>query len=142
MSGRAFLDTNIFVYNFDASATAGKRSVASQLIQDGLERGRCVISYQVIQEFLNVARSKFAVPLSVPDLQVVVRSILKPLLVVLPSPDLFCGALDIHVRYQISWYDSLIVAAAAEAGCSVLYTEDLQHGARLNGVTIENPFRK
>ena len=71
-----------------------------------------------------------------------VRSILKPLLVVLPSPDLFCGALDIHVRYQISWYDTLIVAAAAEAGCSVLYTEDLQHGARLNGVTIENPFRK
>jgi hypothetical protein len=49
--------------------------------------------------------------------------------------------LSICSRYKISWCDSLIVAAASEVSCSVLYTEDLPHGAKINGVRIENPFR-
>jgi predicted nucleic acid-binding protein len=49
--------------------------------------------------------------------------------------------MEIRTRHRISWYDSLIVAAAVEGGCSVLYSEDLSHGMKIRGVTIENPFR-
>jgi predicted nucleic acid-binding protein len=66
---------------------------------------------------------------------------LRPFLAVDSSIAQYSAALSICSRHQISWYDSLIVAAASEASCSVLYTEDLQHGAKINGVRIENPFR-
>jgi predicted nucleic acid-binding protein len=141
MSGRAFLDTNVFVYNFDAGAPAHKRQVARRLIQNALQHRQTVVSDQVAQEFVNVARNKFATPLSVPDLQLLLQRIFDPLLVVHSSLDLFRDALDIHARFQISWYDALIVASAASAGCSVLYSEDLPHGAKIAGVKIENPFR-
>jgi predicted nucleic acid-binding protein len=49
-------------------------------------------------------------------------------------------ALSVCQRHRISWYESLIVAAASEARCTILLSEDLQHGAKLNGVRIENPF--
>ena len=141
MSGKAFLDTNVFLYNFDAGAPAPKRLAARRLIEDALQRRQTVISYQVIQEFVNVARTKFAKPISVPDLQLLVERVLAPLMTIQPSADLVRDALDIHARYQISWYDALIVAAAATANCSVLYSEDLQDGAKIGGVRIENPFR-
>jgi predicted nucleic acid-binding protein len=54
---------------------------------------------------------------------------------------LFREALEIRSRYQIARYDSLIVAAASEAHCSVIYTEDLQAGMKIGGIRIENPFR-
>jgi predicted nucleic acid-binding protein len=69
-----------------------------------------------------------------------VNTVFRPLIVVNSSIELFREALGIHARHQISWYDSLIVAAASEAHCSILYTEDLQHGAKIGGVRIENPF--
>jgi predicted nucleic acid-binding protein len=53
---------------------------------------------------------------------------------------LFREALTIYKRHKLSWYDSLIMAAAVEAGCSVIYTEDMHHGAKIGGVRIENPF--
>jgi predicted nucleic acid-binding protein len=142
MNGRSFLDTNIFVYDIDVEAPKAKKKVAYQLISDALTQHRSVVSYQVIQEFLAVAVRKFPSSITVPDARRYLETVLKPMLSVHSSTELFHEALDIGVRYQLSWYDSLIVAAAAEAGCSVLYTEDLQHGAKINGVKIENPFRK
>jgi predicted nucleic acid-binding protein len=53
---------------------------------------------------------------------------------------LFSDAIEIRARYRLAWYDSLIVAAAVEAECGVLYSEDLKHGMEINGVRIENPF--
>ena len=50
-------------------------------------------------------------------------------------------AFDLQTRYRLSFYDSLIVAAALDAGCKILYSEDLQHGQQIEGVTITNPFK-
>jgi predicted nucleic acid-binding protein len=141
MNGRSFLDTNIFVYHIDFEAPKAKKTVASLLIREALTRHSSVVSYQVIQEFLAVAVRKFPSSVTVPDARRYLETVLKPMLAVHSSVELFHEALDIQSRYQLSWYDSLIVAAAAEANCSVLYTEDLQHGAKINGVRIENPFR-
>ena len=141
MNGRIFLDTNIFVYDIDVEAPKAKKHVAYNLIRDALTQRRSVVSYQVIQEFLAVAVRKFSSSVTIPDARRYLEAVLKPMLAVHSSVDLFHEALDIGARYQLSWYDSLIVAAASEASCSVLYTEDLRHGAKINGVRIENPFR-
>jgi len=58
----------------------------------------------------------------------------------MPSTALYDRALDLHSRYRFSFYDSLIVAAALEANCTRLFSEDLQHGQRVEGLVIENPF--
>ena len=99
-----------------------------------------MVSYQVIQEFLNVALTKFAVPLTTEQARLYIGAVFRPLFAVQPSMGLFSDALDIRSRHRLSWYDSLIVGAAVEAACSVLYTEDHSHGTKINGVRIENPF--
>jgi predicted nucleic acid-binding protein len=142
MSAKVFLDTNIFLYEIDSKAPNAKRQIARDLIREALGQRRSVISYQVIQEFLNVVTGKFSSSIAVSDAHEYVDTVFRPLSVIHSSVELFSEALGIHTRHQLSWYDSLIVAAAAEAGCSVLFTEDLQHGAKINGVKIENPFRK
>jgi predicted nucleic acid-binding protein len=141
MSARSFLDTNVFIYDVDIEAPQTKKAIAEDLIRESLASHQDVISYQVIQEFLAVSTQKFAASLSAADSRRYLETVLKPMLRVHSSIELFHEALDIRARYQLSWYDSLIVAAAAEASCSVLYTEDLQHGSKINGVRIENPFR-
>jgi predicted nucleic acid-binding protein len=141
MSAKAFLDTNVFVYEIDSKEPKAKRQIAHNLIREALSERRGVISYQVIQEFLNMVSGKFSSSITPSDAEQYVRTVFQPLIVVQSSMELFNEALGIHARHKISWYDSLIVAAASEAHCAILYTEDLQHGAKVNGVRIENPFR-
>jgi predicted nucleic acid-binding protein len=139
MSVRAFLDTNIFVYAVDPAA-GKKQKTADALIGHAIDRRSGVVSYQVVQEFLNVALKKFEVPFTAEQARLYIGAVFRPLFAVQPSLGLFSDAIDIRSRHRLSWYDSLIVAAAAEADCSVLYTEALNHGAKINGVQIENPF--
>jgi predicted nucleic acid-binding protein len=136
---RFFLDTNAFVYTFDASAPA-KRETAVRLIERALAEGSGVISTQVVQEFLNVATRKFRVPLSHADCVRYLDEVLSPLCEVFPSMGLYRRALAIQSETRYSYYDSLVLAAAAEAGCSVLYSEDMQDGRCVAGVTVRNPF--
>lgn len=140
MSVRYFLDTNIFVYSLDRTVPAKARRAAT-LIRDGLENGNGIVSYQVVQEFFNVAFRRFAQPMSAFAAEEYLNTIFRPLLVVHSSPALFISALQVYAQHHLSWYDSLIVAAAQEAGCSVLYSEDMQHGQRVNHLRIEDPFR-
>jgi predicted nucleic acid-binding protein len=139
MSGRYFFDTNILAYCFDANAQE-KRARANRMVRDGLERHAGVISYQVVQEFINLALRRFEPRMRVEDVRQYAAMVLRPMLAVNSSMALCQRALEITERYRIGWYDSLIVAAAAEAQCDVLYSEDLQHGQRIEGVTITNPF--
>lgn len=141
MSGRSFIDTNIFVYTVDAGAPMAKKRLATDLIREVLGDRRGIVSYQVVQEFLAVATKKFAIALPPADARHYLDTVLVPMLAVHSSVELFDEALHVQSRYQTSWYDALIVAAASEASCSVIYTEDLQHGAKINGIRIENPFR-
>jgi predicted nucleic acid-binding protein len=139
MSGRFFLDTNIFVYTFDASAPA-KAEKAMALVKHAIKTRVGVISYQVVQEFFNVALRRFESPMSAAEADQYLAATFRPLLAVHSSPVLFSEALRLGSKFQLDWYDALIVAAAIEAQCDVLYSEDLQPGQRLESVTVRNPF--
>jgi predicted nucleic acid-binding protein len=138
MSGRNFLDTNIFVYAFDISAPA-KAATADRLIKESLTLDTGIISYQVVQEFLSVSLRKPS-SLGTANIQAYLHQVLVPLCTVQSSAALFEQALTLQQRYKLSWYDSLIVAAALEAKCEILYTEDLQHGQRFDALLVINPF--
>jgi|SRR5579862_1139542 len=140
MSAKYFLDTNIFVYSLDITAPAKSRR-AARLIRDALDTGNGIVSYQVVQEFFSVAFRRFAKPMSAFAAEEYLNTAFRPLLAVHSSPALFVSALQIYAQHHFSWYDSLIVAAAKEAGCSILYTEDMQHGKRVDDLKIDNPFR-
>lgn len=139
MSDRYFLDTNIIVYSFDVSDPQ-KQKTAKKLITDGLIQNQGVISYQVVQEFINVSTRKFETPLSIKDCRQYVDSVLDQMWEVYSSKDLVHSAFDIHERWQYSFYDSLIIAAAIEASCNILYSEDLQHKQKIYSLQILNPF--
>ncbi len=139
MSDRYFIDTNIFVYSFDAKSAA-KREIARDLIASALEKGTGIISFQVIQEFLNAATRKFAVPLKLKDAQEYLDVVLEPLCEVFSSAELYHQALEIADEWRFSFYDALIVAAALQAECTVLYSEDLQDSQKIKGITVRNPF--
>jgi predicted nucleic acid-binding protein len=129
----------MFVYTFDPQ-TPEKAKRAESLIAGALGSGMGMISYQVAQEFVSVARRPFQNPMSFQEIERYWHTTLRPLLVVNSSPSLFNRALDLARRDQLSWYDSLIVAAAIQGGCQVLYSEDLQHGRRFGDLVVENPF--
>lgn len=140
MSGKFFLDTNIFVYSFDIRAKK-KQKIARDLISTALSQNTGIISYQVVQEFLSVATRKFVKPLTPPDAKRYLSQILYPLCDVLPSESLYASALDLSRDTQYGFYDSLIVASAITSGCKTLYTEDLCHERTINTITIINPFK-
>jgi predicted nucleic acid-binding protein len=139
MSGRFFLDTNIFAYTFDTKAPA-KAKKAAQLIRRAADNGEGIISYQVVQEFFSVAFRRFPQPMSVAEAEQYLITVLRPLLAVHSSPAIYIEALRIAEKHRISWYDSLIVAAAVEGQCEKLYSEDFQHGRKIESLWIENPF--
>ncbi|SRR6266568_2704329 len=139
MSDRFFLDTNIFAYVFDLGAPLKARR-SDALIRKGIGTGNGIVSYQVVQEFFNVAFKKFLKPMSAKEAHAYFASVFRPLLGVMFSPALLLRGLGIREKHAIPWYDALIVAAAIESGCKTLYTEDLQDGREIDGVKIQNPF--
>ena len=139
MSDRFFLDTNVFVYSLEPTIQA-KAQRAQDLIQKALADGTGVISFQVVQEFFNVAFRRFSPPMSPVEAERFLHSVLVPLLAVHSSATLYAEALNLYATGGLSWYDTLIVAAALRARCEVLYTEDLQHGRRFGNLRIINPF--
>lgn len=139
MSDRFFLDTNIFIYSFDRSAVV-KAQKAAQLIRKALTTHKGIISYQVVQEFFNVALRKFSRPMKAADAEQYLGTVFRPLLGVHSSPALYAEALHLQAKSGLTWYDSLIVSAAIQAQCDLLFTEDLQHGQRFGSLQVANPF--
>jgi predicted nucleic acid-binding protein len=139
MSDRFFLDTNIFVYSFDRSAAVKSRK-AAQLIRKALTTQKGIISYQVVQEFFNVALRKFSQPMKAADAEQYLGIVFRPLLGVHSSQALYAEALHLQAKSGLPWYDSLIVSAAIQAQCDFLFTEDLQHGQRFGTLQVANPF--
>lgn len=139
MSARYFLDTNIFVYSLDP-VEPRKARVAEELVTHGVGSRLGVISYQVVQEFMNVSLRQFRASMTVTEIEVYFLKVLLPLMTIPSSSGLFLEALRLQKANQIAWYDSLIVAAAIQGGCGVLYSEDLQHGRRFGDLVIQNPF--
>ena len=139
-AGKFFLDTNIFVCTFEERHSA-KRDRARQLVAQALETRLGIISYQVVQEFLNVTTRKFAKPMSVSDAQLYLARILMPLCEVFPDAALYSQALSISGEMGIGFYDALIVSSAIGADAVMLWSEDLQHGRRIRSLEIRDPFR-
>jgi predicted nucleic acid-binding protein len=139
MSAEVFIDTNVFIYQLDTT-DARKHAVAERIVRDGLASGDACISFQVVQDCLNTARRKAEVALDLVAARNYLDAVLLPLLQVPASPALYHRALEVQARWRFSFYDSLIVAAALAAGCRRLLSEDLQHGQRIDAMTILNPF--
>lgn len=139
MSGE-FIDSNVFVYLFDETDER-KRGTAERIVESALQTNGASISFQVVHETLNVITRKLPTPMTTEGAKRFMERVLAPLWRVSPSSALYNRALDIQDRYRYGFYDSLIVAAALDAGCSRLYSEDLHDGQRIEGLTIENPFR-
>ncbi|MGH9573901.1 MAG: PIN domain-containing protein [Candidatus Acidiferrales bacterium] len=139
MSDRFFLDTNIFAYSFDQSASK-KSAQAVTLIRKAIETGNGIVSYQVVQEFVNVALRKFPNRMSYAEADQYLSTTLRPLLAVFPSYGLYTQALHLAYRHKLAWYDSLIVASAIEGQCAVLFSEDFQNRQEFGNLRIENPF--
>jgi predicted nucleic acid-binding protein len=139
MSGKVFLDTNIFVYAYDPRDPA-KQSKARDLIRTATLNRTGIVSYQVVQEFFNVVLVKAITKMTPEDAQQFLATVFRPLLAVHSSTALIGEAIHIRQRHRLSWYDSLIIAAAQQANCDTLYSEDLQHNQRFENLQIQNPF--
>jgi predicted nucleic acid-binding protein len=139
MNADFFLDTNVLAYSFDATAER-KRGVARALMGEALSTGCGVLSWQVVQEFCNLALRKFRVPMTSAECGLYADSVLFPLCRVWPTEALYLRAFELVGETGYSWYDCLILAAALESGARKLYTEDLQNGRKLGRLTIVDPF--
>lgn len=138
MAGSAFFDTNILVYLVDASAPA-KRARAEELFDALAGDGVAVISTQVLLEFFWIATRRIPKPLTPAQArQAVSRFALLPV-AVLQTATVLAAAARVETRRLALW-DALIIQTALDAGCDRVLTEDMQHGATIDGVRIENPF--
>ncbi len=139
MNDRFFLDSNILIYCYDLGAR-DKMDTALELVQSALGSRAGVISWQVVQETLHALRRMFASTLSVEHCRMYLDRVLMRLCTVHPTHEIYHRALQLHERNGFAFYDALIVAAAIDARCDRLFSEDMQHGQVVDGLTIVNPF--
>lgn len=135
-SSRTFLDTNVLVYMFDSADLVKQDRALAAFASVPAESA--VISAQVLSEFAS-ACSRLADPLSHDDIDDALAS-LSRLSTVPVSADLVLRARAIRKTASVSHWDAQIIAAAADAGCERILTEDLQHGQAIAGIRIESPF--
>lgn len=132
MPGDRFFDTNILIYAF---TTGDQRSATAEML---LAEGG-VVGVQVLHEFTSVAHRKLRWDWSRIDAALeIIAELTGPIHPL--TADIHAHAVKLARTGTLSFYDALIVAAATESGCRLLLTEDLQHGRKFGGVTIQNPF--
>ncbi len=139
MADKYFVDTNILIYAHDRS-TGLKHERARQLVERLWVSGQGVLSTQVLQELCINLRRKIARPLPMEE----VRSLIQDYLsweVVVNTPASVLHALEIEVRYQISFWDALVLQAAETSGAAILYSEDLAARQRYGPVQLINPLK-
>ena len=135
-AGKAFFDTNVLLYMY-SRADVRKQARARDLYREYAFAGRMLLSTQVIQEFFVASLRKLLLP------RRQVREITTALLdspLVIVEPFHIRAAIEKEDRYNISFWDALIVAAAESGGAELLYTEDLNHGQQYGEVVAQNPF--
>jgi predicted nucleic acid-binding protein len=136
MTARCFADTNLLLYAASKDpADAGKKSVARAL----LETEDIGLSAQVLQEFAHNATAKQRLGLEAEETETILHALLEfPVLPV--TGELVLEAFALQQRYQISYWDAAIIAAARGLGCEILFTEDLNASQDYAGVIVRNPF--
>lgn len=135
---KIFIDTNLLVYTLDKK-DKNKQKKARKILKKIVESHQPVISTQVIKEFYVVATKKLKAS------QIIVKNIvhnLRNMEIVHNDLELIEQAIDISVISQLSFWDSLIIAAAEKANCEFVFSEDLNAGQSYRGVVVLNPFEK
>lgn len=138
MSDRVFVDTNVLVYARDATVP-GKQERAAAWLRHLWGSGTGRVSYQVLQEYFVTVTQRLTPGMPTAAARGDVRDLTtwNPVAASLSTME---AAWAIQDRYQLSWWDALIVASAQEAGCSTLLTEDLQHGLQIGDLAVVSPF--
>ena len=137
MSDRAFVDTNVLIYLFGDEPDKQQR--ASELLISASPDTTFVISTQVIGEFVNACLRRRL--LSEAETAALVDVFIDALEVWRVEPETLKEGMRLKQRYGYAWWDSLLLATALEAGCTVFHSEDLQDGQRVDGrLRISNPF--
>jgi len=139
MNAKAFLDSNILVYAFD-SGYPEKQRCAQRCIQNGLLQEDLALSPQVLSEFFVVMTRKIAKPLSAAGALEIIET-LQTLVTVDIDYGLVVRAIEAQVKFKISYWDGLIIAAAERAQCNQILSEDLNAGQTYWGIRVENPFQ-
>ena len=137
MSARSFFDTNVLVYADDKAAPAKQRR-ALALVAEHRRAGTGVVSLQVLQEYFVTVTRKLQVDSSTARRKV---ELLAEFDVAAPQVADILAAIDLHRLHGLSFWDALVLRSAKQAGCSVLFSEDLQEAREIDGVRIVNPFR-
>ena len=138
MSAKAFVDANILVYAHDPGSCA-KHDRAKALVARLWDERSGVVSTQVLQELYVNLRKVAKRPISPAEAKQLLADYLTWEVVVNDGESIL-GALELEERYQISFWDAMIVQAANAAGVESLYSEDLNHGQRYGTVVAVNPF--
>ena len=133
---KPFIDTNVLVYANDPADTR-KQQVAREMLLE--HAGSLVLSAQVLSEFYSVVTRKFSPLLGLEEALTIVDDLRRFPIVVIDE-QLVLDAITISAKAMLSYWDGLILSAARAAGCDVVLTEDLSHGATVAGVRVENPF--
>ena len=138
LGSRSFIDTNVLIYA-EASDQPAKRQAALALLKQLYESASGVLSTQVLQEYCNVALKKLKLPAAHIRAQL---DLYEQFEVVQITPALIRAGLDLHQTRSVSFYDAIVLASATTAGCSALFSEDLNTGEMVGGVRIINPFAR
>jgi predicted nucleic acid-binding protein len=138
MNDRVFVDTNILVYAHDADA-GEKHSTARELVSRLWETRKGILSTQVLQEFIVAVTRKVSTPISIAQARRAVGNYCAWELVVNDSK-IILQATEIQEAHRLSFWDALIVSTAFAGNAAVIATEDLNHGQRIEGILIRNPF--
>lgn len=139
MIDRVFVDTNVLVYSFD-QREPDKQAQARDWLDHLWSARAGRISFQVLQELYVTVTNKLKPGLDPEIARKVVRSLWAWQPVAIDERS-FAAAWGIQDRFRLSWWDALIVASARAAECSILLTEDLQHGQDLDGLRVVDPFQ-
>lgn len=136
---RCFVDSNVLIYAYDSDA-GDKRMRAQERLAALWNGGTGVLSVQVLQEFFSNATRKLRKPLDIGKAKEIVK-LYREWVTIPATAEQVLRAADLMASYRLSFWDSLIVAAAEAADATILLSEDLSHGQVIAGVRIENPFR-
>ncbi len=136
---KVFLDTNIIIYAYDATA-GEKHRIARDILVDLWNSGRGLLSAQVLQEFFVTVTRKIQNPIGPELAGDIIDGFLKWDTVSITAESV-ADAIGIHLRYKYSFWDSMIVEASIRGGAALLLTEDFSGGQKIGDLRIKNPFK-
>lgn len=133
-----FIDSNILIYAHDSSEKE-KQDISKKLIFDGISNDNMVLSAQVLNEFFVITTKKIkkTLPVKIAGREI---ELLRTLTIVDIDIDLILQAIDLSQKHKLSYWDSLIISAAKRSNCTIIYTEDLNSGQKIESISIINPF--